>query len=141
MERFLKAGHFNPAPPGEARLLIRRGSGWIGATAPMPVTIGECEFEIGIEQFAVCSVKPGRSDIVHKSGIDTIQVRDGEWACVSLQSDKFKWTWAPHDCRSLMTELGENRQVWTTQIPESEIALEAHHPGAARDAHGRRIQE
>jgi hypothetical protein len=107
----------------------------------MPVTIGECEFEIGIEQFAVCSVKPGRSDIVHKSGIDTIQVRDGEWACVSLQSDKFKWTWAPHDCRSLMTELGENRQVWTTQIPESEIALEAHHPGAARDAHGRRIQE
>lgn len=112
---------FNPLPDGEARLVLYRGAKFFSDGARVAVEVEECKFEIGIRQFAVCKVSPGRADITWFNALDTIDVPDGGWACAALKFKIDRAHFIRTDCRNLMSDLSVRRQVWTTQIPESEI--------------------
>lgn len=87
----------------------------------MTVAVENCQFEIAFSQFAVCSVSPGRADITMLNTLDTVDVPDGGWACVSIRTRAMGPRFEPTDCEALMPKLSMHRQVWTTQIPRSEI--------------------
>lgn len=114
---------FDHLPAGEARLIVYRGGKWIADGTREVVTVEDCKFEIGVRQFAVCKVSPGRADVVLIRAIDTVNVPDGEWACVTLYMNALIiFHTEKTDCSTLKKELRPQRQVWTTQIPRSEIS-------------------
>lgn len=112
---------FIPPPADQGRVLLWREYHYIGSGVPWAIEIGDCHFEIGTNQFAVCAVEPGRVEIRYANGFDWIDVPGSGWVCIAPEGRSFEEVFVPIDCRKLMIELDVYRQVWTTQIPRDQI--------------------
>lgn len=112
---------FESVPEDESRVLFYRPSIFLGDGVALRLTVEDCTFVIGPRQFATCDIPAGEFTVTAINNIAVGNAQPGRWTCFRVSVQRSRDFIPEIDCDEIAETLVQDRQVWTSQMPQESL--------------------